>query len=160
MSHLLGHGRRDRVAFGLVTYVMRLDGGEIPTDASFALQPTLQPFILCAITALYAAAVWWSDRRDRTPRFNRVVSYASNRSFAIFLSHVFVLQLLILPRGNPGRPEGWFEQNLGSPWATAVVYVLTVSITLVVAEGLRRAPGALYLTGRPRVAFRRSAQAT
>lgn len=146
--------------FGLVTYLMRLDGGEIPADASFALQPTLQPFILCAIVALYAAAVSWADRRDGTPRFNAVVSYASNRSFAIFLSHVFVLQLLILPRGNPNTPVGWFEGHLGSPWATAVVYVLTVSITLVVAECLRRAPGALYLTGRPRVAFRRSAQAT
>lgn len=147
-------------AFALVTYVMRLHDGERPIDASFALQPTLQPFIFCAITALYAVAVFWSDRRDGTPRFNRVVSYASNRSFAIFLSHVFVLQLLILPRGNPDTPVGWFEAHLGSPWATAVVYVLTVSITLVVAEGLRRAPGALYLTGRPRVAFRRSAQAT
>ncbi|MGZ8177312.1 acyltransferase [Williamsia sp. SKLECPSW1] len=147
-------------AFALVTYLMRLDDGERPIDASFALQPTLQPFILCAIAALYASAVWWADNRDRTPRFNRVVAYASNRSFAIFLSHVFVLQLLMLPRGNPGRGTGWFQDHLGSPWATIVVYVLTVSITLVVAEGLRRAPGALYLTGRPRVPFRPSAQAT
>jgi peptidoglycan/LPS O-acetylase OafA/YrhL len=146
--------------FALLTYVMRLDDGEKPIDASFALQPTLQPFIFCAIAALYAAAVWWSDRREGTPRFNSVVSYASNRSFAIFLSHVFVLQLLILPRGNPGHDEGWFQQHLGSPWSTAVVYVLTVAITLAVAECLRRAPGALYLTGRPRIAFRRSAQAT
>jgi peptidoglycan/LPS O-acetylase OafA/YrhL len=152
---LIGSG-----AFALVTYMMRLDEGQRAVDAAFALQPTLQPFILCAITALYAAAVFWADRRDGTPRFNSVVSYASNRSFAIFLSHVFVLQLLILPRGLPGVEHGWFEQHLGSPWATAVVYVLTVSITLVVAECLRRAPGALYLTGRPRVAFRRSAQAT
>ncbi|GAA2062524.1 acyltransferase [Williamsia deligens] len=146
--------------FAVLTYRMRLDDGQIPTDASFALQPTLQPFILCAITALYAAAVWWSDRREGTPRFNGVVAYASNRSFAIFLSHVLVLQVLILPRFAGGPQVGWFEQHLGSPWATAVVYVLTVAVTLAVAECLRRAPGALYLTGRPRVPFRRSAQAT
>lgn len=140
--------------FAYVTYTQRVDSGQTPVDAGFALNPTLQPFIFFAITALYSVAVRWSDRRDRTPRFNRVVAYASNRSFAIFLAHVLVLQLLILPRIDV-TSKGWFEQHLGVPWATIVVYVLTVAITLVVAEVLRRAPFALYLTGRPRIPFRR-----
>ncbi|MGJ0118224.1 acyltransferase [Williamsia sp. MIQD14] len=139
--------------FAYVTYAQRVDSGQTPVDAGFALNPTLQPFIFFAITALYSVAVRWSDRRDRTPRFNRVVAYASNRSFAIFLAHVLVLQLLILPRIDV-HSKGWFEQHLGVPWATIVVYLLTVAITLVVAEVLRRAPLALYLTGRPRIPFR------
>ncbi|WP_188486755.1 acyltransferase [Williamsia phyllosphaerae] len=140
--------------FAYVTFSERLADGQPPALAGFALNPTLQPFIFMAIVALYATALRWSDRRDRTPRFNKVVAYASNRSFAIFLAHVFVLQLLILPRLNSPETQGWFEQHLGAPWATIVVYLLTVSITLVIAEGLRRAPFALYLTGRPRIPVR------
>ena len=34
------------------------------------------------------------------------------------------------------------------------------TVLSLVGECLRRAPGALYLTGRPRVAFRHAAQAT
>ncbi len=140
--------------FAYLTFAERLADGQPPALAGFALNPTLQPFIFMAIVALYSTALRWSDRRVRTPRFNRVVAYASNRSFAIFLAHVFILQLLILPRLDSPGTRGWFEQHLGPPWATIVVYLLTVSITLVVVEGLRRAPFALYLTGRPRIPLR------
>ncbi|MBT0566253.1 acyltransferase [Williamsia sp. CHRR-6] len=137
-------------AFAVGAFIYEINSGTKPIDASSALNPCLQPLIIMLIVSIYAAALWWSDRRERTPRFNAVVDYASNRSFAIFLSHVLVLQLLVLPRGT-GPAHGWFQQHLGAPWATLVVYLLTVIGTLGLAELLRRSPGALYLTGRPRV---------
>ncbi|GAC67477.1 acyltransferase [Gordonia soli] len=132
------------------TYLLRVwVGGQRPIDASTAFQTTLLPFIAVAIASLYAAASYWAERwRDFTPRFARAVSYASNRSFGVFLIHVLVLFFLLRPQAEGGP---WLLETLGQPWGTMVTYVLVLAGSLAVLEILRRLPGSLYLTGRPRL---------
>ena len=121
-------------------------------DNNSAFYPTLLPFLVVAMTCLYAVALHWAEnRREFTPRFARAVKYASNRSFPVFLVHVLVLTMIMYPQRNG---TSWVLDAIGQPWATIVVYVGTLAGSLLLVEILRRLPGALYLTGRPRVPFR------
>ncbi|ORM33145.1 acyltransferase [Williamsia sp. 1135] len=134
--------------FAQVTYLMRVAGGERAIYASAAFQPTLIPFILVAIGCLYAIGQHWADRyRESTPRFDRVVKYASNRSFSVFLCHAIFIFFILYPQKN-GEP--WIN-TLGAPWATILMYVGTIACSLLLVELLRRLPGSSYLTGRPRL---------
>ncbi|WP_420714155.1 acyltransferase [Gordonia sp. SL306] len=124
-------------------------GGKPVHDSNSAFHPTLIPFIIVAITCLYAAAAHWaSNWRDVTPRFARAVSFASNRSFGVFLGHVLVLYFVLKPQSGE---QPWILATLGQPWGTLVTYVATIAGALLLVEILRRVPGSLYLTGRPRL---------
>ena len=139
-------------AFAVGTYLWRVWGdGQRPIYASAAFQPTLIPFLLVAITCLYAAALHWGENwRDFTPGFARVVSYASNRSFSVFLAHVLVLFFILKPQKD-GQP--WLLATVGQPWGTLLAYIGTIAGSLLLVEILRRLPGSAYLTGRPRIAL-------
>ena len=76
------------------------------------------------------------------------MKYASNRSFPVFLVHVLVLTLIMYPQRNG---TSWVRDAIGQPWATLFVYVATLAGSLLLVEILRRLPGSLYLTGRPRI---------
>ena len=118
-------------------------------DNNSAFYPALVPFLIVAMTCLYAAALHWAEnRREYTPRFARAVKYASNRSFPGFLVHVLVLTLIMYPQRNG---TSWVRDAIGQPWATLFVYVATLAGSLLLVEILRRLPGSLYLTGRPRI---------
>lgn len=120
-------------------------------DNNSAFHPTLLPFMITAIACLYAAALQWGQHwREFTPWFARAVSFASNRSFGVFLGHVLVLWLLLHPKSGD---QPWLLATLGQPWGTLVVYLLTIAGSLLLVELLRRLPGSLYLTGRPRLAL-------
>ncbi|MFT4200762.1 acyltransferase family protein [Gordonia sp. (in: high G+C Gram-positive bacteria)] len=121
-----------------------------PSASAGAFEPTLLPFLIVAIACLYSVALLWSHyKRDATPRFARVVSYASNRSFSVFLVHVLVLFFVV---GMQWRGENsWLMNHLHQPLGTMAVYLLTVAGSLVLVEILRRLPGSLYLTGRERL---------
>ncbi len=121
-----------------------------PNASASAFEPTLLPFLLVAIACLYAGALTWSHRwRDSTPRFARFVSYASNRSFGVFLVHVAVLYFIL---GRNGHGENsWLMNTLPQPFGTAVAYLATLVGSLLLVEVLRRLPGSLYLTGRERL---------
>lgn len=138
-----------------VTYRLRVHDGQLPIYASATFQPTLIPFILVAITCLYAVGQHWADsHRESNPRFDRVVKYASNRSFSVFLCHAIFIFFLLYPQKN-GDP--WIN-TLGSPWATALMYVGTIAGSLLLVEVLRRLPGSPYLTGRPRLPLRKKSR--
>ena len=118
-------------------------------DASAAFQPTLFPFLVAAVACLYAIGQHWADHHRRsTPRFDRMVKYASNRSFSVFLVHALLIFFILYPQRNN---VAWVVDVLGAPWATIVVYLGTLAGSLLVVEALRRMPGSAYLTGRPRL---------
>ena len=136
-------------AFALVTFWRRVWGlGQIPLYASAAFQPTLLLFLVAAIVCLYALGQHWTDTyRERTPTFDRVVKYASNRSFSVFLCHALLIFAILHPQKNG---QSWIT-TLGSPWAPVLMYIGTIAGSLLLVEILRRLPGSSYLTGRPRL---------
>ncbi|NDK88186.1 acyltransferase [Gordonia desulfuricans] len=137
-------------ALAVGTYLWRVwSDGQRPIYAAAAFQPTLLPFLVVAVTCLYAAALYWAQNwRDFTPRFARAVAFASNRSFGVFLVHVLVLFFILYPKTD-GQPT--ILAALGQPWGTITVYLATLAGSLLLVEILRHLPGSLYLTGRPRL---------
>ncbi|WP_196809515.1 acyltransferase [Nocardia sp. 348MFTsu5.1] len=136
-------------AFALGTFWRRVWGlHQIPIYAGAAFQPTLLLFLIVAIICLYAFGRHWADTyREQTPRFDRVVKYASNRSFSVFLCHAILIFFILHPQKD-GQP--WIK-TLESPWATILMYIGTIAGSLLLVEILRRLPGSSYLTGRPRL---------
>lgn len=135
-------------ALGSYLYGVFGDGKPVHDDNS-AFYPTLVPFMIVAMTCLYAATAHWDQYwRAVTPRFSRAVSFASNRSFSVFLCHVLVLFSILYPQDNGGPA---ILHALGQPWGTIVVYLATLAGSLLLVEVLRHLPGSLYLTGRPRL---------
>lgn len=138
-------------ALAISSYLIRVFvDDQKPMDASSAFQPTLIPFLAVAIACLYAIALRWNDSwREFTPRFAAAVSWASNRSFGVFLAHVLVLFLILRPTTSSGQP--WILAHVPQPLGTLVTYLLTLAGSLLLVEILRRLPGSIYLTGRPRM---------
>lgn len=138
-------------AYAVWEFRDRLQDSDLPPNASSgAFEPTLLPFLIAAIVCLYAGALTWNYRwRARTPRFGRFVSYASNRSFGVFLVHVLVLYLVL---GMQGHGESsWLIRTLPQPLGTAAAYAATLVGSILLVEILRRLPGSRYLTGRERL---------
>lgn len=137
------------VAIGAYVHRVVIGGAPI-NDPGSPFELTLLPFIVVAVVALYAVALHWTaHHRAHMPTMAKVVAYASNRSFPVFLVHVMVLFFLLYPKTDDGQK--WLVAALPQPFATLTVFVLTVAISLAVVEVLRRLPGSLYLTGRPRL---------
>ncbi|NLG46063.1 acyltransferase [Gordonia sp. (in: high G+C Gram-positive bacteria)] len=137
------------LAIGAYAHRVIFNGAPIH-DPGSPFELTLLPFIVVAVVALYALALHWTTHhRAHMPIMAKVVSYASNRSFPVFLVHVMVLFFLLYPKTDDGQK--WLVAALPQPLATLTVYLLTVTISLAIVEVLRRLPGSLYLTGRPRL---------
>ncbi|MFC0314787.1 acyltransferase [Gordonia phosphorivorans] len=137
-------------AVGLYLYDAFVGGTVHSNDSAFAV--TLLPWLVVAALSIYALGRHWSANiRPYSPRFAKAVAYASNRSFPVFLVHVLVLFFLLRAKTD-GQPT--LVHALGQPWGTLVTFVLTIGISLAVVEVLRRLPGSIYLTGRPRLPFR------
>lgn len=138
----------------LVLYLRRIADGNPVSLADSPFQLALFPFIAMTIVALYSLALWWSDRRVPGSFSARAFSYGANRSFGVFLVHVLILQFLVQFNALDLNKQGWMKEHLGG-WTTIVVYLLTISLTLLVVEALRRLPGSYLLTGRSRIPLRR-----
>lgn len=137
-------------AVGVYLYGAFIGGTVHSFNSAFSL--SLLPFLVFAVLSIYSMGRHWSANiRPNSPRFAKVVAYASNRSFPVFLVHVLVLFFLLLPKTD-GQPT--LVHALGQPWGTIVTYLLTIAISLTVVEILRRLPGSSYMTGRPRLPFR------
>lgn len=136
-----------------ILYLRRISNGNAVELANSPFQLTLFPFIALTLVALYSWALWWSDRRVSGTWSARVFAYGANRSFGVFLVHVLVLQLLVEYNAVDLDKQGWLQQHLGG-WTTPVVYLLTLGLTLLVVEALRRLPGSYLLTGRSRIPLR------
>lgn len=111
-------------------------------QANNVFMPHLLPCYVLIIFALYSLSYWWASHRREHHRFARVVSYGSDRSFGIFLSHPIALQVL-----SPVIPA--LQQDLGLLWGTVVLYLCVVVMAIGITEVARRIPGSLWLTGRP-----------
>ncbi|MDF0531242.1 acyltransferase [Tsukamurella sp. 8F] len=127
-------------------YQLRLRGGAPPMVASSAFQPTSLALYVALTAAVYTVGLIAARNMDRIPRLARVASYGAKRSFGVFLAHVMVLSVLLLPAEN----TSWFLRHVSSPWATLLAYVVTVLVTVGIVELLSRAPKAHWWVGRKR----------
>jgi peptidoglycan/LPS O-acetylase OafA/YrhL len=119
----------------------------------YAAGTPLQP-----VQVLWSAAVFvgfltigaaWADRRRPDSALARVVDYASDRSFGIFLSHPFMIWILLYG-------DSWLEAVVPRPWLTPVTVVLVLVLSVAVTEVFRWTPLSVPLTGRPSRARRRT----
>jgi peptidoglycan/LPS O-acetylase OafA/YrhL len=117
----------------------------LPSDqASNVFMPHLIVTFTLIIAALYTLGSWWAAHRRSGSWMARALSYGSDRSFPVFLVHPFALQLL-------APYIVGMNAALGTLWCTVVLYVSVMAMSLVGAEIVRRAPGSIWLTGRPMV---------
>jgi peptidoglycan/LPS O-acetylase OafA/YrhL len=124
-----------------VVYVRAVDGGTVPSIASAVFQPATIGWFLVAVLGLYtfslvATAGWRPGGPAR-----RVLAYASDRSFGIFLVHPLVLAGLLSIAG------GWVDA-VGSGATLAALYLGTVVGSVLAADVFRRLPWSGALTGR------------
>ncbi|MBB4683022.1 acyltransferase [Amycolatopsis jiangsuensis] len=122
-------------------YFLSVRHGVWPESAADAYRPYLLPWIVAAVCGLYLAGSRWAEGRQRAGRF---VSWAVDRSFAVFLSHPLALALL-------APLISFVGDRYGAPWTTFVIYPLTVALTFAIVTVLRRVPWSKALTGRARV---------
>ena len=122
-------------------YLHSVHAGQKASTAAAVLQPIMLLWSTAIIAGLFAVGVVVSDRAGAATR--RFISWASDRSFAIFLVHPAVLSLLLTLGITHGLPR---------PWVTVVAYVAVVLAAAGLAELMRRTPMSLPLTGRPRLA--------
>ncbi|WP_033294364.1 acyltransferase [Amycolatopsis jejuensis] len=130
------------MAAGLVLtetgYFVSVHHGEWPELASDAFRPYLIPWCIAAIAGIYLAGARWAEGRQRGGRF---VSWAVDRSFAVFLTHPIAIALL-----DPLIE--FIGDRYGAPWTTLVVYPATIALTFAIVALLRRLPWSKALTGR------------
>jgi peptidoglycan/LPS O-acetylase OafA/YrhL len=118
-------------------------GGREPRVAAAVLQPAMALTSIAALIVLYLAGTGWVARGRPGTGF---VARASDLSFAVYLAHPLVLEVLLrLGLGNDG-------QRLPAPLATALAMVGTAAGAAVLAAVARRSRWSLALTGRPRPA--------
>ncbi|MFZ7088689.1 acyltransferase [Curtobacterium sp. RRHDQ10] len=89
----------------------------------------------------------WADRRDPDSWLAKVIDYGSDRSFGIFLSHPFVIWIVLYG-------DSWMERHVPQPWLTPVMYVIAVVGATLLTELFRWTPLSVPLTGRPSLASR------
>jgi peptidoglycan/LPS O-acetylase OafA/YrhL len=112
-------------------------------QAGTPLQPIEMIWALGVGLGFLALGSFWAERRRPGGRLARAVEFGSDRSFGIFLSHPFVLWVLMWV-GND-----WFEKTIPTPWLTLVMYILVLVGATLIADVARRTPLSLPLTGRP-----------
>ncbi|MFS0730620.1 acyltransferase [Curtobacterium sp. 1P10AnD] len=120
--------------------------------AGTPLQPVQVVWSAAVFVGFLAIGARWADRRRRGSLLARVVDYGSDRSFGIFLSHPFVIWLLLYG-------DSWLEGHVAKPWLTLVTYVLVVVLSVAITEAFRWTPLSVPLTGRPSLASRAQREA-
>jgi len=135
-------------ALALGWYCAGMLAGKDPITASTVLQPVMVPWSMAAVAGLVAIGTSWRERR-RPGRLQAAVNWASDRSFGIYLVHPLLLSMLL------GAAHHTVQRHVANPQLTVLVYAFVVLAAVGVTEVLRRVPGSLILTGRPKVAPRR-----
>jgi peptidoglycan/LPS O-acetylase OafA/YrhL len=136
----------------LVVFVVQMALGDSAYKAGTPLQPVEVVWSTLVFLGFLAAGAAWADRRVVGSWLARVVDYASDRSFGIFLSHPLVIWLLLYG-SSP------LEALVPKPWLTLVTYLLVVVLAVAVTEAFRWTPLSVPLTGRPSLAARAARQA-
>ncbi|MCE3555683.1 acyltransferase [Pseudonocardia sp. RS11V-5] len=84
-------------------YLLAVHGGTDPIPAGTVLQPVMVPWVVAVVAAFALLGLWWS-RDGRSPGW---ITWASERSFGVFLVHPVFLWLqtaswaLLTGRPNP-----------------------------------------------------------
>ncbi|BDH56837.1 hypothetical protein MTP03_17760 [Tsukamurella sp. PLM1] len=142
------------VVGGQVLFRVRLNDETAPIVASAVFQPANFVLYVVLVAAVYTTGLLLARNRSRLPGLTRFASFGAQRSFGVFLVHVMVLSMLLLPKTADGTP--WLVAVLPSPFGTAVAYVVTLAVTLGIVGLLSRAPKAQWWVGRPRPAKRKA----
>jgi peptidoglycan/LPS O-acetylase OafA/YrhL len=116
-------------------------GGRDPRLAAAVLQPAMVLTSIAALIGLYLAGTAWADRGRPGAG---LVARASDLSFAVYLAHPLVLEVLLrLGLGNDG-------QRMPAILATGLAVLGTTAGATAIAVLARRSRWSLPLTGRPR----------
>ncbi len=125
-------------------YQRSVAGGSTPWQADNVFNPYMAVYFLALIAGLYTVSTWWSWLRPNYRVVARISRYGADRSFAVFLIHPIVLELLM-----PLAPH--LNSGVGAGGGTAILFVAVLATTLAVVEVVRHAPGSIWLTGRARI---------
>ncbi|MBO0852319.1 MAG: acyltransferase [Nocardia sp.] len=131
------------VAFAEWEYLRALHHGLPPWDGTNVFQPHLTITYIAIIVGLYALGTAWARVQHEHRVFGSVVRYGADRSFGVFLTHPFVLQLL----------APWVVPTVhafGQFWGTTVLYLAVLAGSLLMTEVIRRLPVSKWLTGKPK----------
>ncbi|TDW74614.1 surface polysaccharide O-acyltransferase-like enzyme [Curtobacterium sp. PhB25] len=142
-------------ALTLGVWALQVALGQSLYAAGTPLQPIEAVWSTAVFVGFLAIGARWADRRRPGSPVARFVDYASDRSFGIFLSHPFLIWILLYG-------DSWLEAVVPRPWLTLVTYLLVVVLSVAVTEAFRWTPLSVPLTGRPSLASRaqRRARAT
>jgi len=115
--------------------------GTDPQFASDVFQPVMLPWVV-AVVALFAllGTAWANSGDGRSPRW---VTWASERSFGVFLVHPVILFALTVE--GPSAPLA----GLPPPLPTVAVYLAAVIGSLALVALFGRTPLRMPLTGKP-----------
>lgn len=136
----------------LGVWALQVALGQSLYAAGTPLQPIEAVWSTAVFVGFLAIGARWADRRRPGSPVARFVDYASDRSFGIFLSHPFLIWILLFG-------DSWLEAVVPRPWLTLVTYLLVVVLSVAVTEAFRWTPLSVPLTGRPSLASRARRQA-
>ncbi|WP_248703274.1 acyltransferase [Curtobacterium sp. MWU13-2055] len=139
-------------ALTLGVWALQVALGQSLYAAGTPLQPIEAVWSTAVFVGFLAIGAHWADRRRPGSSVARFVDYASDRSFGIFLSHPFLIWILLYG-------DSWLEAVVPRPWLTLVTYLLVVVLSVAVTEAFRWTPLSVPLTGRPSLASRAQRQA-
>ncbi|WP_123680744.1 acyltransferase [Curtobacterium sp. PhB115] len=131
----------------LGVWALQVGLGQSLYAAGTPLQPVQAVWSAAVFVGFLAIGASWADRRRPGSPLARVIDYGSDRSFGIFLSHPFMIWILLYG-------DSWLEQVVPKPWLTLVTYLLVVVLSVAVTELFRWTPLSVPLTGRPSLASR------
>jgi peptidoglycan/LPS O-acetylase OafA/YrhL len=134
-------------ALTLGVWALQVALGQSLYAAGTPLQPIEAVWSTAVFVGFLAIGAAWADRRRPGSPAARFVDYASDRSFGIFLSHPFLIWILLYG-------DSWLEAVVPRPWLTLVTYLLVVVLSVAVTEAFRWTPLSVPLTGRPSLASR------
>ncbi|MBV9661096.1 MAG: acyltransferase family protein [Acidimicrobiales bacterium] len=112
---------------------------EPPRVADDVLQPAMVFSCIAAAIAVYVIGSRWAQGPRR---HQQTIQVLSDASFGVYLSHPFVLQLLL----DHGLGNG--QQVVPAPVATLIAFVASAAGGTVISLLARRTPLSLALTGR------------
>ncbi|WP_144712120.1 acyltransferase [Curtobacterium pusillum] len=138
------------VGVGVLTlgvWALQVGLGQSLYAAGTPLQPIQVVWSTAVFVGFLAIGARWADRRRPGSPLARVVDYGSDRSFGIFLSHPFMIWILLYG-------DSWLERFVPKPWLTLVTYLLVLVLSVAVTELFRWTPLSVPLTGRPSLASR------
>jgi peptidoglycan/LPS O-acetylase OafA/YrhL len=111
--------------------------------ASDVFQPVMLPWVVAVVAGFALLGLVWARRPARSGRSPRWVTWASERSFGVFLVHPVILFALTVE-----GPTGPFAA-LPPPLPTAAVYLTAVLGSLALVAVFRATPLRMPLTGKP-----------